>query len=88
MYPDTDLGSLTKWNIQEAGSYRITIDQLKETISIVNNKQVFKMKKIIYLVKVFLCLACSDDHESNPQNGGIGQCDRSNSGDIGTYAWN
>lgn len=36
MYPDTDLGSLDyKWNIQEAGSYRITIDQLKETISIV-----------------------------------------------------
>ena len=36
MYPDTDLGSLdNKWNIQEAGSYRITIDQLKETISIV-----------------------------------------------------
>ncbi len=36
MYPDADLGSLdNKWNIQEAGSYRITIDQLKETISIV-----------------------------------------------------
>ena len=36
MYPDADLGSLDyKWNIQEAGSYRITIDQLKETISIV-----------------------------------------------------
>ena len=31
-----DIGSLdNKWNIQEAGSYRITIDQLKETISIV-----------------------------------------------------
>ena len=28
------------------------------------------MKKIIYLVAAFLCLACSDDHESNPQNGG------------------
>ena len=36
MYPDADLGSLDyKWKIQEAGSYRITIDQLKETISIV-----------------------------------------------------
>lgn len=28
------------------------------------------MKKIIYLVAAFLCLSCSDDHESNPQNGG------------------
>ena len=27
------------------------------------------MKKIIYLVAAFLCLSCSDDHESNPQNG-------------------
>ena len=36
MYPDADLGSLDyKRKIQEAGSYRITIDQLKETISIV-----------------------------------------------------
>ena len=36
MYPDADLGSLDyKWNIQEAGSYLITIDQLKETISII-----------------------------------------------------
>ena len=36
MYPDADFGSLDyKWKIQEAGSYRITIDQLKETISIV-----------------------------------------------------
>ena len=36
MYPDADLGGLDyKWNIQEAGSYQITIDQLKETISIV-----------------------------------------------------
>ena len=25
------------------------------------------MKKIIYLVAAFLCLSCSDDHESNPQ---------------------
>ena len=24
------------------------------------------MKKIIYLVAAFLCLSCSDDHESNP----------------------
>lgn len=36
MYPDADLGSLDyKWVIPEAGSYRIMIDQLKETISIV-----------------------------------------------------
>ena len=28
------------------------------------------MKKIIYLVAAFLCLSCSDDHESNPQNRG------------------
>ena len=38
------------------------------------------MKKIIYLVAAFLCLSCSDDHESNPQNGGASG---SNSGDIG-----
>lgn len=36
MYTDADLGSLdNKWKIQEAGTYQITIDQLKETISIV-----------------------------------------------------
>lgn len=28
------------------------------------------MKKIIYLVAAFLCMACSDDNESNQQNGG------------------
>ena len=28
------------------------------------------MKKIIYLVVTFLCLSCSDDHESKTQNGG------------------
>jgi dextranase len=28
------------------------------------------MKKIIYLVAAFLCMACSDDHESNQENGG------------------
>ena len=28
------------------------------------------MKKIIYLVAAFLCMACSDDHGSNQENGG------------------
>lgn len=28
------------------------------------------MKKIIYLVAAFLCMACSDDHRSNQENGG------------------
>ena len=31
----TSCGNSNKQSIQEAGSYRITIDQLKETISIV-----------------------------------------------------
>ena len=42
------------------------------------------MKKIIYLVAAFLCMACSDDHGSNQENGGsFGQCHRSDSGNIG-----
>ena len=28
------------------------------------------MKKIIYLAAAFLCMACSDDHESDQQHGG------------------
>lgn len=28
------------------------------------------MKKIIYWVAAFLCMACSDDHGSNQENGG------------------
>ena len=28
------------------------------------------MKKIIYLVAAFLCMACSDDHGSNQENEG------------------
>ena len=28
------------------------------------------MKKIIYLVAAFLCMACSDDHGANQENGG------------------
>lgn len=42
------------------------------------------MKKIIYLVAAFLCLSCSDDHEFEPtERRSVGQCGRSNSGDIG-----
>ena len=29
------------------------------------------MKKIIYWVAAFLCMACSDDHGSNQENGGL-----------------
>lgn len=28
------------------------------------------MKKIIYWVAAFLCMACSDDHGANQENGG------------------
>ena len=40
------------------------------------------MKKIIYLVAAFLCMACSDDHGSNQENGGASG-HRSDSGNIG-----
>lgn len=36
MYPDADLSSIdNKWKIKEEATYRITVDQLKETIAIV-----------------------------------------------------
>ena len=37
-YLENNVGDLDfKWNITEAGTYTITLDQLKETVSIVNN---------------------------------------------------
>ena len=42
------------------------------------------MKKIIYLAAAFLCMACSDDHESDQQHGGAsGSVTEVTTGNIG-----